>query len=169
MDEPTWSWARDRAEPFFGQGHAAAAGDVLAAAGLGAAAAAAWLASLACEGWSAHAAFAAADELQRLGRADAAAALRLLAAARFPSQAPAAAPTPLLPLLKQTKAYLDALLQQAEALRQGGREVAAAVLFAEHERLATRLGLPPAEGSRTALPPLPVPRALGATASSRTR
>ena len=32
-DQPTWPWARQRAEPWFGQDHAGAAGDLLAAAG----------------------------------------------------------------------------------------------------------------------------------------
>ena len=160
LDEPTWSWARNRAEPFFGQGHAAAAGEILRAAGMPAAAALAYLASLQCEGWSAAAALGAAELLQQVGRLDAASAARQLGRSRFPVASFDPAPSTLLPQLARTKAYLDQLAQLAGALRQGNGEVAAGALQAEHERLALRLALPHDATTGIAMAPPPVPRSL---------
>ncbi|MCA8953303.1 MAG: hypothetical protein KDE27_27575, partial [Planctomycetes bacterium] len=50
LDRPTWSWARTRAEPFFGQDHAAAANRLLAEVGDDAATVAAGLWSLEVDG-----------------------------------------------------------------------------------------------------------------------
>lgn len=161
LDEPTLTWSRDRAEPFFGQGHAAAAGDVLAAAGLVEAAAAAWLWSLSCEGWRRHPAGAALDVLQRLGATDAAAALRALLRARFPDAVPGPVePVPMLERLPRTRDYLERLSAVAADHAAAARPVAAAALRGEHERLGAQLLLPPPAGP-AALPPPPVRRALG--------
>jgi hypothetical protein len=160
LDEPTWSWSRNRAEPFFGQGHAAEAGAVLASSGMPVPAALAYLASLQCEGISSNAVFAAADLLQSIGCAGAASAVRQLGRNRFPMQAHDLVPTPLLPQLPRTKAYLDLLAQTATGLAQGNCKVAAGALFAEHERIATRLCLLESTTTEVPLAPVPVPRTL---------
>jgi hypothetical protein len=159
-DEVTWSWARARAEPFFGQGHARAAGDVLREAGHGAAAAAAYLWSLAVEGFEPESALHLLRALQQNGRAEAAACVEALVRSRWPQRVPTpVAGDVLLAKLPKTKALLDGLLAAAAALGDE-RPLARAEVLAEHERLAAWFGLPPAEASAAALPAPSVPRTL---------
>ena len=163
LDENTWSWSRARAEPFFGQGHAGAAGDVLAEAGLPAAAVAAWSWSLSCEGWNAVRADAAATALASLSKPEQASALRQLAHARFPSRVAAWAvgpqPMPMLQKLPKTKAFVDALAAAATAVADA-MPLSQAALRAEHERLASLCAMTVAAPSVAALPPMPPPRTL---------
>ncbi|MEC7582803.1 MAG: hypothetical protein VYE77_00665 [Planctomycetota bacterium] len=164
MDEPTWSWGRNHAEPFFGQAHATAAGRVLRAGGLPHAAAAANLWSLSCEGGQPGPAAAARELLEELGREDAAGALAILQRSRFPNMVTAPAPSPLSNKLGKTHGYLNLLREVAAAHDVLGHATTAAALRAE----ATRLGdlLPAAEAEATAsgkpaAAPPPVPRILG--------
>ncbi|MEQ1631295.1 MAG: hypothetical protein ABL997_02905 [Planctomycetota bacterium] len=164
LDENTWSWARQRAEPFFGQGHAGAAGDVLHEAGHREAACAAWMWSLSCEGWHAARAQKAVQTLATVSQNDQSAALRQLAHARFPlavkpwCETGNAAPMPMLGKLPKTKAYLEALATTALAL-DPSYAIARAGLLAERERLAGLCG-ELAEADAEALPPPPFPRSV---------
>ncbi len=163
LDENTWSWARARAEPFFGQGHAGNAGDVLAEAALPAAAVGAWLWSLSCEGWNATRADLAATTLATLSMQEQASALRQLAHARFPSRVAAwplgPQPMPMLIKLPKTKAFVDALDAAAAALPDS-MPLARAGLRAEHERLASLCAIAVPAQRVAALPPMPPPRTL---------
>ena len=162
LDENTWSWARARAEPYFGQGHAGAAGDLLAEAGYAQAAVAAWSWSFACEGWHAARANAAADALQSMSRSEQSFAMRQLGHARFPARVAAWPSGPSIAMvqkLPKTKAHLDTLL--AAATQCGDAQpIARALLLAEHERLAALCALPPDAKATAALPPPPPPRSL---------
>lgn len=159
-DEFTWSWARARAEPFFGQGHARAAADVLRDAGHPAAAAAAYLWSLAVEGFEADTGERLVPLLHQTGRAEAAAAVAALARSRAPTRVPASAVgEALLAKLPRTKALLDGLVAAAAALGDT-RPLARAEVLAEHERIAAWFGLPAADGAALALPAPSVPRTL---------
>jgi hypothetical protein len=84
MDAPTWSWARTRHEPFFGQDHAALAARVLLEAGdhEGAVAAGVW--SLTVDGWRLDTCRVLAEALVDTRNRDAAAAFHRLAGERFP-------------------------------------------------------------------------------------
>lgn len=163
LDENTWSWARARAEPFFGQGHAGAAGDVLAEAAMPAAAVAAWMWSLSCEGWNASRADAAATALAALSKPEQASALRQLAHARFPSRVAAwpagPQPMPMLQKLPRTKAFVDALATAATAVPDS-LPLARAGFRAEHERLASLCAIEVPRDALAALPPMPPPRTL---------
>lgn len=164
LDENTWSWARSRAEPFFGQGHAGAAGDVLFAAGHVQAAGAAWLWSLSCEGWNADRAQKAVRALLSSSRPEQAAALQELAHARFPlvvqswGETRGGEPMPMVAKLPKTRAYLDALKATAMALDEP-LAVLRASLLAEHQRLAALCG-EVVSGEPSTLPPPPFPRSL---------
>ncbi|MBM4062977.1 MAG: hypothetical protein FJ265_18060, partial [Planctomycetes bacterium] len=125
-DAPTWSWARLRAEPWFGQDHAALATALLEEAGETEAAVAAGLWSFAVDGWRPQTARAVAAGLA--ARAPAAAfATAALARERFPGFAVAGAPPP----LRKVHGYAAALAERARALAEGGAGVAAAALAAE--------------------------------------
>ena len=69
-DAPTMSWARTRAEPAFGQAHAAAAGFLLDEVGKRDAAIAAWTWALAVDGWRDDVAIRLDRALQAAGRDD---------------------------------------------------------------------------------------------------
>lgn len=162
-DEMTWSWARARHEPFFGQGHAGSAGDVLAEAGQLPAATAAWLWSLSCEGWQQERSQRAADALAALSRPEQAAALRQLSHLRFPLQVAGwPGPAPMFAKLPKTKAYLD-LLEATAAALPAGAAAAAMALRGERQRLAILCGVADADllqGGNEAVEPSPPPRSL---------
>lgn len=142
LDPPTWSWARRRAEPGFGQGHAGAAGLLLLEAGEAEAAAAALAWSLQVEGWQPQIATALPELLPQLGRKDAGFAARVLLRQRFPSaMAAAAQPAPMLPQLPRTKAYVDGLAAAAAAQIQLGHRIAAAALRRQQQQLCLQLGV----------------------------
>ncbi|MGE3174742.1 MAG: hypothetical protein AB7O97_19085 [Planctomycetota bacterium] len=163
-DAPTWSWARARAEPFFGQGHAGRAGFVLAAAGMGDAAVAAWLWSLEIEGWDGRVAVALADTLDRLGRDAPAAAVRLLLRPRAPALlaagGDAATSASLLDAVPKVRAYAEALEAAAAGL-PADAGAAALMWRAERARLLELCG-PIAADPELRAAPLPPPRAVGA-------
>ncbi len=166
LDEPTLSWGRTRAEPWFGQGHAGAAGEVLAAAGSTAGAAAAYLWSLQCEGWQARTTEGAIAALRQGGGEEAAAALQQLGHVQFPAVIAGGEASVLLARLPRLRAYLDALAAAA-ASRSGDHLMSAATLAAEHERLLALCGssstaTDAAPAIAVGVAPLPVPRALGA-------
>lgn len=162
MDSPTWSWDRDRTEPFFGDGHASDAAAVLAEAGEAEASAAAWLWSLQCEGWSVDAARGGVAQLLLAGRKEAAAALAALARLRYGSLAldPVDATTLTAPL-QRVRAAAEALRAQVAEHATAGHVIAAADLARGTSGLDVLLGTPPAAPSASAAAPPETPRAVG--------
>ena len=138
-DEPTWTWARNRAEPHFGQQHAAHAARLLADLGRREAAAAAFLWARETDALPASDREHLARLLGELGRPAAAFALRVETAQRFPGALPLPA-SPLPALLPKTHALLELGNGMADAEQQQGRPGAAAALRAEVHELARRLG-----------------------------
>ena len=159
LDEPTWSWARRRAEPWFGQDHAAAATLLLHEVGDAEATIAAGLWSTTVDGWRLDTARAVLAAL-RVGKApDAAQAFAAISERRFP-QVAIGESTQLLAAMKATKALLDALAARASTLQATGALVAAAATATEHKDLAQMFGLPPLPDLAANAPPA-VPRHLG--------
>ncbi|MCC7064313.1 MAG: hypothetical protein IT456_15995 [Planctomycetes bacterium] len=140
LDEPTWSWARSRAEPFFGQDHAAAATLLLQEAGDLDGTIAAGLWSIQVDGWRLPTARAVAQALTQRSP-EAAMAFAAIAQTRFPSL-PGTTNQPLLAQRKQLVAYEQALAARAVELTNNQALVAAGAIAAEHDELARRLGLP---------------------------
>ncbi len=143
MDAPTFSWARSRAEPWFGQAHALAAARLLAEVGeiKAAAAAACW--SLQVDGWHADNAALAVQALAQAGLDAAAWVTALEASRRIPSMAAPEGASPLLSRLPKTRALAKALAESAATHRAAGRAVAAASVGERHDRLARAIGLDP--------------------------
>ncbi len=161
-DEPTWSWARNRAEPFFGQDHATAAGLLLAEVGEHEAAAAALLWSLQVDGWRLEAAAPAPALLQQSGQPAAAAALTSLARVRFGEAVAERGAVPFAPALRALPALRDQLEQSAAALAKLGHRGTAAALRAERAQIGALLGLPSEPPTAAATGLLAGPRLLGA-------
>jgi hypothetical protein len=153
LDAPTWSWARERAEPWFGQDHAAAATRLLHEVGDAPATVAAGVWSLTVDGWRPDTARALLAALRTQGPADAAQALAAMATARFPAL-PTLPATQLLDVSKATRNLLAALAARTEALRDSAPHAAAASA-AEHDQLALLLGQPPLPPQVTVEHPLP--------------
>lgn len=154
MDEPTWSWARARHEPFFGQDHAVAATLLLHEVGDAEGTVAAGLWATAVDGWRPDTATALLAALRASKGSDFAAAAQafaVLAGAHFPALAAGEAPL-LLAALPKSKALLDALARRAAALLPGA-PTAAAALGAEHARLLRCFGLPPPDHLPAGAPP----------------
>ena len=154
LDEPSWSWARSRAEPWFGQQQAANAGMVLAAAGQPRPAAAALAWSLETDGWHPAVTERLADLLTELRIKDAAWVLRQ----RLPAQA-AAGTAPSLSKLPKVSVFLRELRQAATERAAQGKVLAARALEQEHNRVANLCGVEPLQmtelsASATALYPL---------------
>ncbi len=153
MDPPTWSWARQRAEPWFGQDHAAAATLLLQEVADAPATAAAGIWSLTVDGWRADTLAATLSALQTQGPPEAAAAFAVLAQSRFPAL-PADAPGErLADVSKSTRALLAALAARTATLQDTAPKAAAATA-AEHAQLAQWLGQP-ALPDQKAPPPTP--------------
>ena len=161
MDAPTWSWARNRAEPFFGQDHAAAAALLLFEVGDHEAAAAAGVWSTTVDGWRPEVSAVVQQALLRSKANDAAAAFGVCRARRFAGQ-PTFADTLLAANAPKARALLAALAQHADASRGSGQPKAAATLAAEYGRLASLLAMPPLPAATpAAAPPPAAPRHLG--------
>jgi hypothetical protein len=141
MDAPTFSWARSRAEPWFGQAHALAAARLLAEVGETKAAAAAACWSLQVDGWHPDNAALAVETLEQAGLDAAAWVAASEAARRIPSMPAPDGPSPLLGRLSKTKALSKALSEAASEHRAAGRAVAEASLAERHDRLAQAFGL----------------------------
>ncbi|MCA8976851.1 MAG: hypothetical protein KDC98_19165 [Planctomycetes bacterium] len=140
-DRPTWSWARTRAEPFFGQDHAALATLLLAEAGLDEAVMAAGLWSITVDGWRPDTVLRSLAAARAVATPAAAQAFASSARSRFPAL-PATAASPLAKQLPRTIAFVTALGERATELAAAGAPLAAAALAAEHDAIAVRLDLP---------------------------
>ncbi len=143
LDEPSWSWARDRAEPWFGQRHAALAGHLLAEVGNDKAALAALSWSLRTDGWHAPNVSLLAETAERTRKKNAAWVARHRLG-QTESEAP------MLRTLPKTRALLATLTKHATELRAVGQAWAAIGLDARAHDLAAQLGT-----SRTAPSPSP--------------
>lgn len=152
MDQPTWSWAKARVEPFFGQGHAATAARLLAGAGDRAGALAAGLWSLDVDGWRPETAALLRTLLADSKDKSVPGAFAALLRPRFPALAgDAAVPANLLP---PVAAYVDALRGRRDALLAGTAAVAAAECDAQASAIDRLLAAPMAASPEGA-PPAP--------------
>jgi hypothetical protein len=163
MDPPTWTWARTRAEPFYGQGHAAAAALLLHEVRDTEATIAAGIWSLTVDGWRPDIAAVLLAALRAGKNSDAALAFGAVVGTRFADLA-VDPTTPLLAQLPRTQALLAALATRATTLA-GTAKAAATAAADEHRRLALACGVP-AAAEVVALPaaapaPVQVPRHLG--------
>ncbi len=143
FDYPTWQFSRNRAEPWFGQGQAAIAGDLLARVGNRHDAALAFVWGFEVDEWSTYRALRLADLLDKLGEERAAWVLRKETQVRVQrDDVPDAGRSPLLSSLPRLNTYLALLAEASEHHRDAGRPRTAAALAADHDHLADRLGLP---------------------------
>ncbi|MBI4882295.1 MAG: hypothetical protein HY812_21935 [Planctomycetes bacterium] len=147
-DFPTWQFSRNRAEPWFGQGQAARAGELLLSSGRLAEAADALVWAFELDEWSAARGDLLAGVLERLREERPAWVLKNENRLRAPRLGlPHPGPSPLAPSLPRVAAHLKALREAALHYRAAGQDLAAAALGADHDRLAERLGLARLEGA----------------------
>ena len=143
FDEPTFSWLRARAEPWFGQDQARVAAELFADMEEPADAVEAMCWALAVDEPSDAALAMLAEQLDALGADEAAWVVRRWARFRSPSrdfQEPG--PAPFLAALGGVTAYREALAGAAADYGAAGQPLSAAALTAEHDALAWALGLP---------------------------
>jgi hypothetical protein len=155
-DAPTWTWSRNRAEPFWGQDHAWRAGDLFLELDKPREAADAYLWAWSVDERAPRRQAKLARVLEELGQQEAAWVLRNAWRRRFtplPAQADTPLPAPF--ALPKTRALLAAWRAEVTELRAGSRPLAAAAIAADHNRLAAALGLEPLE--LQAAPPLKEP------------
>jgi len=152
-DAPTWQFSRNRAEPWFGQGQAARAGELLLEFGRPADAAAALVWAFELDEWSVRRALELADLLESQQLKRSAWVLRndtRLRARWAAVEEPG--PAPLLPSLPRVRALLDLLELAARHHAAAGHSLTAASLAAERNLLADRLGLPHTQDVQAPLP-----------------
>jgi hypothetical protein len=143
MDEPTWSWERHRAEPWFGQEQARMAGELCAELGRHREATFALYWSLGVDEPSPATLDLLEAELTEDGEQEAAWMLRHWERYRAAARRPAAErEAPFLDRMPSTLALLATYAEAAQAYHADGRRVAAEAMAAEHDRLATALGRP---------------------------
>jgi hypothetical protein len=142
LDEPTWVWSRSRAEPWFGQDQARAAGELLLKRGdeSNAFKALAWSLGV-DERWesvdrSLLALCKKLGEQQDAWIVANALARRGLAVEKGPANAP------ILARLAKTRGLLDEYRSTIASYVEQGHAFAAAALAADHDVLAARVGLP---------------------------
>ena len=141
MDEPTWSWGRNRAEPYYGQEHAAQATLLLQEVGDIDATVAAGVWSLTADGWRPEVARSLGDALSASRSQDASKAFSTLAHAHFPDLATVDG-SALLSKLPKTKSLLAALEERAAALQTASHTKAAAATAREHAAVCQLFGMP---------------------------
>lgn len=155
-DEPTWTWLRNRAEPFFGQEHARQAGQLFADLGKHAEAIDAFTWCLGVDEPSIAVQLRFADELRLAGNKDA--AWMLLHWPRFHSAGVreflntqsfvqvtelAQQPAPFARKLPALKALMDLQKELAEQNEAAGRLQSARRLWSERNQVAAWLGMQP--------------------------
>lgn len=143
-DEPTWTWQRARAEPWFGQDQARVAAEVLEAAGRDEDAILAYRWSLGVDEPPDADLTTLAAVLERARNPAAAWAVRRWARFDSPRRRNLTAePAPFLKELADLARYLEQIGAAAQAYGARGWWLAAAALAAEHDEIAWSLGLPP--------------------------
>ena len=148
LDEPTWSWARNRAEPWYGQGHAHEAGRILSRLGRSREACLALLWALQVDGWRSSISELLGAELARIHRQDLVWTLDRLAAPRYPDAEHPSRGRSLLRDLPRLADYGKALLSTAKALVARQHPLAAQSLLQEHAYLARLAGWKPSAPAR---------------------
>jgi hypothetical protein len=148
-DAPTWQFSRQRAEPWFGQDQAAAAGDLLASCGMVTEAAHAYVYGFQVDEFDSTRALALAALLEQKRETLAARSLRSLAHRRDPDVVPVVSGAPLAALLPRTTALAIALNARAAELEAANLARSAAALRGDGRRLQRLLALDPT--------PLPAP------------
>jgi len=145
MDEPTATWLRNRAEPWFGQDQARMGAEVLVESGADREALAAYQWALAVDEPSDAVLDEIAQTLERVDEKEAAWAIRHWHRFDSPRRnyraAVEAKAAPFLGKLSKTKKLVEAMAQASEFYAEGDLLVAAAVMAADHDRLAQSLGL----------------------------
>jgi hypothetical protein len=140
-DEPTWTWSRSRAEPYFGQDHAWRAGELLAELGKTKEAVAAFVWSAAMDEASPGRDALMAELLATAGEEEAAWVLRNGVERPYRQAGDGREVEDACPLrLPKTTAFLAALRAEAEGYSAGDLGLARAALLAEHDSLARSLG-----------------------------
>ncbi|MDP6761942.1 MAG: hypothetical protein QF860_03640 [Planctomycetota bacterium] len=142
-DEPTWTWERSRAEPYYGQDHARRAGELLLELGKQREASEALLWALAVDERSPLRSERLAALLEDLGAQGAAWCLRNEHERlhRRPADG-AGTPCPFARELGRTTSFLAELREAAASAGAARRPLTARALAGEHDRLAAALGLP---------------------------
>lgn len=143
LDEPTFTWAPTRAEPWFGQTHAAEAGRILRTLGMKREAAAAYLWGLRTDGYVEGDVLALVALLRELEVKDAAWVLALERGRRIAGTAAArpGASAPQLARLRRLRAFVALLAQTHREAADAGQTVLARILAEEHERVALWTGV----------------------------
>ncbi len=140
-DEPTWTWSRHRAEPYWGQDHAWRAGDLLLDLGKKKDAVNAYLWALSVDERSPWRNSKLARLLEVVGEEDAAWVLRNELERRFRRAGDALSEGLVTPLrLPRTRDLLGALAEQADALAAADLPRTRAAVVADHNRLARWIG-----------------------------
>jgi hypothetical protein len=153
FDEPTFSWLRARAEPWFGQDQARVAAELFADMGQPADAVEAACWALAVDEPSDAAMQMLAEQLDKLDDDEAGWIARRWARYRSPARDySSVAPAPYLGALDDVTAYRAALAAAARDYAGADQPLSAAALAAEHDALAWALGLPPLAESVALLP-----------------
>jgi hypothetical protein len=143
FDEPSWTWARRRAEPFYGDEHAFRAGRVLAQIGRDDEAINAFVWSASVDERVRWRAFEMADFFASKDRRDAAWVLRNdVERERRRALDVDVVAAPFLAELPRTQAFLAALEEAATIARAAGREHTADLWLGRHDELAAALGAP---------------------------
>lgn len=136
-DEPTWTWSRQRAEPYFGQDQAREAGRLLVDLGRREDAVQALVWGLAVDGRTPDAERELRDLLQAMGRTDAAWVLEH--GLRFPDET-TGAEAPFARSLGATRSLLQLFETAVSTYRGQGLDFTAQALAADHARLSRWLG-----------------------------
>ncbi len=146
MDEPTWSWERHRAEPWFGQEQARMAGELCAELGRHREAGFAFYWSLGVDEPSPGTLDLFVEELEKDGEREAAWMLRHWERYRAPARHEGPEQeAPFLDKTPSTRALASTWAEAARSYLAAGQRVAAEAMAAQHDRLAAAVGLPPLE------------------------
>ncbi len=142
-DVPTWGFARNRSEPFFGQDQWARAGELLLSIGKKSDAAAAFVLAFLVDEWHTPHALELASLLRDPRCPNVEFVLKNESRLRSPERRlESAGRAPFLVSLQQTLEFLLALERAAGEARSAGLPMTAAALVADRERIAARFGLP---------------------------
>jgi len=147
-DEPTWTWLRNRAEPWFGQVHSRMAGDFFLAKGKAKEAVAAYTWALAVDEPSIATMDHLAEALEEVDNPDGAWMVRHWprflptgARVRLGAQALASTQAPFVSFLDDTQTVLEAYQRVQSKWLSEGKVQAARAVFADYQELGSWLGI----------------------------